>query len=358
VLREAAPPLPVVREVGGPLHHPDVMEESRGTDIPYPPRHGAAQNTASATASAPLERGRAGPSRQGVARDSTSATAPGLARRPEPAAAQVRILVVEDVTLNQQVAQGMLAKLGYASDVAANGRVALDALSQGPYTAILMDLQMPEMDGFAATAEIRRREGDARHTPIIAVTANATAGDRERCLAAGMDDYVAKPVRVEGLAEVLRRWVPPTPALEATVTARAEPPAAGPADAPAMAADEPAVLDEAALVRLGRLRPQGPDPVPEYVGLFLEEAPSQLASIHAALAGSDPDAIRRAAHTLKGSARTIGAAALAARAEQIERHARAGALTAAAAEAPALDAAYARAAEALAARRDASVQEG
>jgi two-component system sensor histidine kinase/response regulator len=256
-----------------------------------------------------------------------------------------RILVVEDVTLNQQVAQGMLAKLGYASDVAANGRQALDALSRADYTAILMDLQMPEMDGFAATAEIRRREGDARHTPIIAVTANATAGHRERCLAAGMDDYVAKPVRVEGLAAALRRWVPPTPALEATVAA----PAAGSPATDTGAADAPAPLG-----RLARLRPQGPDPVREYIGLFLEEAPSQLAAVHAALAGTDPDAVRRAAHTLKGSARTIGTAQLAAKAEEIERHARAGALEAAAAQACALDAAYARAAEALAARRAAA----
>jgi signal transduction histidine kinase/CheY-like chemotaxis protein/HPt (histidine-containing phosphotransfer) domain-containing protein len=357
VLSEAAPPAPVLGEVGGPPPHPPEVEEERAWgDTPHPPRQGSAPAPPARTGSHP---------RQGVGWDTASSTAPatpgtreevggasgqsvaqGAASGTPPTSpeteAGARILVVEDVTLNQQVAQGMLAKLGYASDVAANGHLALDAMSRTDYTAVLMDLQMPEMDGFAATAEIRRREGDARHTPIIAVTANATAGDRERCLAAGMDDYVAKPVRVEGLATVLRRWVPPTPALEAT--------AAAPPDAPAVATGEPPVIDETALERLARLRPHGPDPVPEYVGLFLEEAPSQLAAVHTALAGADSDTVRRAAHTLKGSARTIGAAALAAIAEQIERHAREGALEAAAARAAALDAAYARAAAALAAR--------
>jgi len=298
-----------------------------------------------------------------------------LAGRPAPGAAEPaagpRILVVEDVALNQQVARGMLAKLGYPSDVAANGRAALDALERRGYAAILMDLQMPEMDGFAATAEVRRREGTARHTPIIAVTANALAGDRERCLAAGMDDYVAKPVRVEGLARVLRRWVPPTAALEALLAAAppdAAPTGAGPlpvesntappdgeaGGAARASAASPPVVDEAALARLAALRPQGPDPVPEYVALFLDEAPAQLAAVHAALATTDADAVRRAAHALKGSARTIGAAELAALAEQIERHARAGALAAAASQAPALDAAFARARAAFVARRDGS----
>jgi HPt (histidine-containing phosphotransfer) domain-containing protein len=112
----------------------------------------------------------------------------------------------------------------------------------------------------------------------------------------------------------------------------------------------PPVVDEEALARLARLRPQGPDPVPEYVALFLAEAPAQIGAIHAALAGTDPDAVRRAAHALKSSARTIGAAELAAGAERIERHARDGALADAGVQARDLDAAFARARAALAAR--------
>src|SRR5262252_630018 len=117
-----------------------------------------------------------------------------------------RILVLEDTPINQQVARGMLARLGYRADVAPNGRAALDALGRTAYGAVLMDCHMPELDGFAATRELRRREGARRHTPIIAMTASALPGQREKCLAAGMDDYLTKPVRLPELEAVLRRW--------------------------------------------------------------------------------------------------------------------------------------------------------
>ena len=131
-------------------------------------------------------------------------------RTPEPPAAGTgeRILVVDDNRLSQLVARAIVSQLGYSVDVAANGFEALAVMKATTYAAVLMDCLMPEMDGYQATAEIRRREGTSRHTPIIAMTAAARAEDRERCLAAGMDDFVAKPVDASSIRTALSRCVP------------------------------------------------------------------------------------------------------------------------------------------------------
>ena len=131
--------------------------------------------------------------------------APGTIEVGQPG--RGRVLVVEDNAINQLVARGLLDRLGFVADLAGNGYEALEALETAAYAAVLMDCQMPEMDGYSATEEIRRREGSGRHTPIIAMTAGALAEDEERCLAAGMDAYLPKPIDSARLETVLTRWV-------------------------------------------------------------------------------------------------------------------------------------------------------
>jgi CheY-like chemotaxis protein len=120
----------------------------------------------------------------------------------------VRVLVAEDNIVNQKVAARMLEELGVRSDLAADGREAVEMFGLLPYNLIFMDCQMPEMDGYAATREIRQREGPNQRVPILAMTAEVLAGCREQCLAAGMDDYLPKPIKIEVLFESLRKWIP------------------------------------------------------------------------------------------------------------------------------------------------------
>lgn len=137
----------------------------------------------------------------------TLATPPVSTTRP-------RVLVAEDNAVNQKLAVRMLERLGYQPDVVSNGQEALTALDRGGYTAVIMDCQMPVMDGYEATRRIRKREqeggipGASARVPIIALTANAMQGDAERCKAAGMDDYLTKPVKTQDLGRVLQRWIP------------------------------------------------------------------------------------------------------------------------------------------------------
>jgi CheY-like chemotaxis protein len=229
-----------------------------------------------------------------------------------------RVLVAEDNAVNQKVATRMLERLGYRVDVVANGIEAVEAVGRVPYRVVLMDCQMPEMDGYAATAAIRERYPE-RPIWIIAMTANAMQGDQERCLAAGMDDYVSKPVQLETLRDVLgRRAGSSTREDDAAQPLDALPhdgDAAGPADA----------IDADRIRELGLLEPLPGEPgISE---LFRTDGSALIRTIQDGLDCADLDQVRRAAHTLKGSSANLGASALAEAARVIERAGADGDLT-------------------------------
>ncbi|NJD88636.1 MAG: response regulator [Betaproteobacteria bacterium] len=209
-----------------------------------------------------------------------------------------RVLLAEDNPVNQAVAVGMLESLGLAVDLAANGLEAVDRFAHGRYDAILVDCQMPEVDGYAATSEIRRREQATNHrVPIVALTANALEGDREVCIAAGMDDYVAKPFSREQLLAVLSRWLPAPGAAPAPAAQAAAP--ADPGEPPV----NPRALD--AIRALGGAGSQAL--VRKVILAFLDDAPPALARMHAAAQAQDAAELRRVAHGMKSASANVGA---------------------------------------------------
>jgi PAS domain S-box-containing protein len=231
-------------------------------------------------------------------------------------AAIAAVLVVEDTPINQAVAAHMLERCGFDAQVAENGRRALEALSKRTFAAVLMDCQMPELDGYETTREIRRLERDGPRLPIIAMTANAMQGERERCLAAGMDDYLTKPLRQRALKDTLSRWVAGPPA-----TASARP---GPANGARRGARaDPQVLDEAIVLELEAL---DGDVLADLVALYFDDAAERVANLAEAVAGADAGAVARMAHTLRGSSSTLGAAQVAHIASELEQAAKAGGL--------------------------------
>jgi PAS domain S-box-containing protein len=248
---------------------------------------------------------------------------------------EARVLVAEDNEVNQKVAVRTLEKLGYRVDVVATGKEAAAACARNAYAAVLMDNQMPEMDGFEATARIREQEGEARHTPIIAMTASAMPGDRERCLLAGMDDYVSKPVSLESLGEVLGRFVP-TASTEAAPAPGTG--GGGPVD--------PAVLDQ--LVAID----EGGALLAEVIDTFLRLAPVRLNALMKAARRKDAAALERAAHSFLGSCANLGATRMAELCARLETRARAGSADGARGLVEELQGEYARVKSALVSRRE------
>ncbi len=223
----------------------------------------------------------------------------------------VRVLLAEDNAVNQKLGLRQLKKLGYAAHTANHGMEVLEALQHETFDLILMDCQMPEMDGYEVTRRIRALEaarpaGEKKSAYIIALTANALEGDRARCLAAGMNDYITKPVHLPDLEAALTRG---TRHLQ-------PPPAADPATS---------VLDLAVLAGLMELREPGqPDPVQELIELFLRDSLVRLEKMESAIAAQDAAAVASAAHSLKGSASNLGARGLAALNANLEKQGKAG----------------------------------
>ncbi len=218
-----------------------------------------------------------------------------------------KILLAEDNLVNQQVAKGVLSKLGCKVDMVINGMEAISAIANNSYDIIFMDCQMPRMDGYEATGEIRQheiRKQNGQHIPIIALTANALSGDREKCLAAGMDDYISKPFGQDRIAEILKRWLPdnlqkivgrpPTQKEPTEVTIISE-------------SIESNMIDQKALKNIRALQSEGAENIlNKVITLFLDDTPKQLEKLQQALRDNDANTIHSIAHSLKSSSASLG----------------------------------------------------
>ena len=260
---------------------------------------------------------------------------------------QCRILLAEDNPVNQMLAVRLLEKEGHSVSVAGNGLKALAALEQGTFDLILMDVQMPEMDGLEATAAIRRQEQAAgRHIPIVALTAHAMKGDRERCLAAGMDEYLTKPLRAEALFDVIAHFM--AGSVDAATSESVSPPAGARQTVPLHVQPTPhrqpdPPMHEAPFDRAELFERVGRDVglMRELVGLFLEEGPIHMTEIHETIDRGDASDLAKAAHALKGAVSVFGAKRSVEAALRLEQLGRAGDLVQAGDDVKALERAMA-----------------
>ena len=256
----------------------------------------------------------------GDAADARIITRHSLADREKRKA---RILLAEDNAVNRKVALKTLERMGYNAEAVDDGRAAVDALAQRRFDLVLMDVQMPVMDGMAATRRIRDEASPVLDhlVPVVALTAHAMAEDRAACLAAGMNDYLSKPIQPDKLSAVLARW------MRRGDDPRAEPGVGeGEVVTPMAAAPGTVVYDPDMLLSLLDGDREAADDI---LAEYLADAPRQLDSLREALAGDDADTARRTAHTLKGASANVGAEALREAAYDVERSAAAGELGAA-----------------------------
>ena len=231
----------------------------------------------------------------------------------------LQILLCDDNSINQKVATRILQQIGYKPDVVANGLEALDALEKKKYDVVFMDVMMPEMDGLEATREIRRRqkaspsENYKCRIIIIAMTAQAMQGDREKCLAAGMDDYLAKPIRPSDVSGMITKW---------TASENDSQPASGPTPVKFAAPDAPPIEMD----RLAELADGDKNTVAELVDLFNKQTTRQLSELETAVRANKAEEVRHLAHSCKGASATMGMAPLAAIFYELEKMGRAGSL--------------------------------
>lgn len=245
----------------------------------------------------------------------------------------LRILVAEDHPVNQKLALQILKKMGYRADVAGNGHEVLQALERQPYDVVLMDVQMPEMDGLEATRRICQQWPRDRRPRIIAMTANAMQGDREECLAVGMDDYLSKPMQIHDLKAALER---------------AGQRMAFPGESPS----GPGPVDWAVLEGLRSLQEAGePDFVQEMIGLYLTETPLLLAALREAILQGDTNRLKQTAHTLKGNSKSLGAPQVARLSLDLEQMGRSQSIDGAETVLAELEREFERTRQALAAKR-------
>jgi PAS domain S-box-containing protein len=231
-----------------------------------------------------------------------------------------RILVVEDNPVNRELAAEQLHVLGYQADIVGDAQAALEVLSRQRYDLVLMDCEMPVMDGYEATREIRRRESGGRPVVIVAMTANATHEQRDRCLEAGMDDFLSKPVRLRTLEAMIESWSAGLNGVRTGLAMKSPEEFAAPALARRAASSESQV-DDQTLVELQELsKATGDDVLRKLVEVFLSELPERLAALKAALDAGDLVALGRAAHAMK-SAAAIGALRYAKLCGTVESHA-------------------------------------
>ncbi len=227
---------------------------------------------------------------------------------PPAERAPLQILLADDNAVNQQVALVLLEKMGYRADVVTNGAEVLDALGRQPYDVVLMDVEMPVMDGLEASRRINQLWPATQRPRIVAMTANAMQGDRETCLAAGMDDYLSKPIRAEELAAALARS---EPHVVSTGDSRSTEDGGDPD--PVDLTELEAAVDDPTFVR-------------QLVSTFLRDAPGLVGALRSSLEQSNTEELRRAAHTLKSNGRTFGATTLASLSEELELSAQTGTL--------------------------------